>query len=473
MANGLMGLSSLLGQSSNATSGGLFGGPGIFTNAPSRAERRERLLSSAIQSQQTSAGRLGAAFGGLIGTALSGVGPGTEEEQRNAAIREVQGIVSQEGLDPLDPQFGPRVAQLFTERNLPQLATTSLLQARALQSQFAPEPQETQRIIRGGTPEGEAAGLLETQQAVGTFVDGRRTGLSNLSEIDSDEEKGDAVNVRLADGSFVRGIELQDGRVVDLQNREFPASANIVGLDLAASKQSDLPKTDIDILNNKQIGVKNYRDLVNEAISIYNENPNVNTLAAEGTRILSGIRSEFDALLDISGINLAEDTSRAKLLNIDTYESAFEDIALENAALKPLYLSLALSQAQAEAEQLGKALSDKDVERFIRQQGGQYGNPRFATEILRRNANRLTNQFKNEYEVRTGNEFDVEFDPILEFNPNGQGSTEIDFQANVSDAISSGPQAVIDLINNATDEQLESLDQQTADRIAEILGGGQ
>jgi hypothetical protein len=67
MANGLMELSDLLGQSSNASSGGLLGG-GVFSQPESRGQRRSRLLTEAISSAgQNPYARLGASFGGLIG----------------------------------------------------------------------------------------------------------------------------------------------------------------------------------------------------------------------------------------------------------------------------------------------------------------------------------------------------------------------------------------------------------------------
>jgi hypothetical protein len=344
--------------------------------------------------------------------------------QQAEAIRQVQQEVAEQGLDPMaNPrEFGQYVSSRFQELNQPQLATRSLLQARQLESQFAPEPVETERVVSGDSEIGQQLGLGQGETAIASFTDGVPTGIKDRQM--PDEQKGNAVNVRLPDGSFVRGRELEDGTVVDLQGREFPSTANVVGLDLAASKESDLPQKDVDILNSKEIGVKNYIDLANEAIGVYNQNPSANTLAAEGTRILSGIQSEFDALLDVTGVELADGTSASKILDPSTYESKFQELGLENAGLKSLYLSLALSQAQAEAEQKGRALSDKDVERFLSQQGAQYANPKFATELLRRNASRLENAFVNEYETRTGKDFDGEFDDLLEFAPPEKDASE-------------------------------------------------
>lgn len=191
MANGLMGLSDLLGQSSNATAGGLMSGAGIFSNPPTRGQQRSRLLTDLISNAgQDPYARLGSAFGGLIGMGARagaeglGIVDEPEEVRRNNAIREVQQLVSQEGLDPLDPGFGERVAELFTERNFPDLATRSLLQARQLQSQFAPEPVERETVIRGGTPEGEIAGLAENESAIATIRNGQIVGLENRTAED-------------------------------------------------------------------------------------------------------------------------------------------------------------------------------------------------------------------------------------------------------------------------------------------------
>ncbi|MDR9407116.1 MAG: hypothetical protein RI516_07800, partial [Spiribacter sp.] len=195
MANGLMGLSDLLGQSSNTQSGGLFGG-GVFSQPESRGQRRSRLLTEAISGAgQNPYARLGASFGGLIGmggrAAAEGLGivDAPAEVQQAEAIRQVQQEVAEQGLDPMaNPrEFGDFVAGRFQELGQPQLATRSLLQARQIESELAPEPVETERVIRGGTPEGDAAGLSEGESAIGTYVNGERTALKNRKIVEPDE----------------------------------------------------------------------------------------------------------------------------------------------------------------------------------------------------------------------------------------------------------------------------------------------
>ena len=164
-----MDLSSLFSQASNAQSGGLLGG-GVFSpRPPTRAERREGLLADAINRQGTAAGRAGAAVGGLIGTALSGIGPGTPEEQRNEAIRQVQQETAERGLDPVNNrnEFKEYVQKRFTDLGQPQLA-----QLTGLQLQTEPsEPVETTIRAVGGTDRAKA--LAERFPDIGQIEEGQ------------------------------------------------------------------------------------------------------------------------------------------------------------------------------------------------------------------------------------------------------------------------------------------------------------
>jgi len=462
MAQGLMNLSNLLGQSSNATQGGLIGG-GVFSQPMSRGQRRSKLLTDAISGAGANPyARLGASFGGLIGMGARagaeglGIVDKPQEVQRAEAIRQVQDEVRQQGLDPMQNpgEFGETVSNRFQELGYPDLALRTQMQIRQMMPEPTELPAESRNLafrareagLEPGTEEytrfmrsgGEASGQSELDPATffnpdtGEYVQGAyangtpvnpRTGAplpTNLVERDYEEgasQKGKARNVRLPNGEFIRGIERPDGTLVDTQGRVLPEEATIVGLSLEATGQEDLPESTVEQLNTRQLGVENYTDLVNEAIGIFNQNPSVNSLAAEGSKLLREVRSEFNSFLDLTGVDLKEGITKTSLLDPSNYNSTFDEIGLENAALKPLYLSLALQQAQTEAQQSGRALSDSDVTRFLRQQGNNYSDPEIATEILTRNARRLQRRFKNEYEIRTDSDFTQEFQPIREYNP--------------------------------------------------------
>jgi len=168
MAQGLMGLQDLLGQSSNAQQqSGLLGG-GVFSQPESRGRRRSRLLNEAIAGAgQNPYARLGASFGGLIGmggrAATEGLGivDKPAEVQQSEAIRQVQKEVADRGLDPMSNprEFGDFVAGRFQELGQPQLATRSLLQARQIESQFAPEQPELPAAAQNLAFRAQQAGL--------------------------------------------------------------------------------------------------------------------------------------------------------------------------------------------------------------------------------------------------------------------------------------------------------------------------
>ena len=168
MAQGLMGLQNLLGQSSNAQQqSGLLGG-GVFSQPESRGQRRSRLLNEAIAGAgQNPYARLGASFGGLIGmggrAAAEGLGivDAPEEVQQSDAIRQVQKEVADRGLDPMSAprEFGDFVAGRFQELGQPQLATRSLLQARQIESQFAPQQPELPAAAQNLAFRAQQAGL--------------------------------------------------------------------------------------------------------------------------------------------------------------------------------------------------------------------------------------------------------------------------------------------------------------------------
>jgi len=170
MAQGLMNLSNLLGQSSNATQGGLMGG-GVFSQPMSRGQRRSKLLTDAISGAGANPyARLGASFGGLIGMGARagaeglGIVDKPQEVQRAEAIRQVQDEVRQQGLDPMEnpAQFGEVVSKRFQELGFNDLA----LKTQAQVQQMMPEQKGTSRVVSGDSETGQQIGLSPGESAV-------------------------------------------------------------------------------------------------------------------------------------------------------------------------------------------------------------------------------------------------------------------------------------------------------------------
>ena len=480
MAIGLLGNQLTRSRSNDS---GLLQGT-VFSQPVSRGQRRSALLNRAISSQgQNPYARLGASIGGLLGMgARAGAeGLGLIDQPREAqvadAIRKAQAAARESGIDPAkNPNEFLEVVDPFLS-DFPEVA----IRTRRLLGDIADEPEvEPATFYNPDTEEYVQGGYLN-----GVPVTSERRPLGEgFVERDYEPDastKGKARNVRLPDGSFVRGIERPDGTLEDIEGNRLPETATVVGLSLQAGQESELPQGVQSKLNTAQLGVENYTDLVNEAIGVFNENPDVNTLAAEGSRLFRNLRTEFDSLVNASGINLAEGVTKADIFDINRYDSTFEEIGLENAALKPLYLSIALSNAQAEAQQSGKSLSDKDIQIFLRQQGSDIADPEIATEILTRNANRLQNKFKRQYKIETDSEFGEELPPIREYDPTGgsgggQG-TPAPSGGNggnaANQAIKAGPQALVEYLQNASDEELNSLSPEVQSQIEQILSGSQ
>ena len=165
--SGLLG--NLLGQAQNTQSGGLMGG-GIFSQPQTRGQRRSKLLSDAISNAgQNPYARLGASFGGLLGTGSRAAAEATglvdkpPEVQRNEAIKQVQSEVAERGLDPTanPSEFGDFVAKRFEELGQGELATKTRLQIQQLMPEKDELPAEAQNLefrakesgLVKGTPE--------------------------------------------------------------------------------------------------------------------------------------------------------------------------------------------------------------------------------------------------------------------------------------------------------------------------------
>ena len=186
MANGLIGGFGSFGQAQGQTQGNLLGG--VFQQQPTRGELRRGLLSDLVQqyggnAQQTG----GAAIGAGLGIGISKLlGRDVQGAERADKIRRVQERVNSQfgdqfASDPYTAFTG--TAQALFDEGLTQEAFAALGEA----AKYKPEPVETERVIRGGTPEGDAAGLSEGESAIGTYLNGERIALKNRKIVEPDE----------------------------------------------------------------------------------------------------------------------------------------------------------------------------------------------------------------------------------------------------------------------------------------------
>jgi len=215
MANGLIGGFGTFGQGQQQQ-GNLLGG--VLQPQPTRGQRRAGLISNVIQQYSGNAQQTGgAAVGSLLGLAgraaaeKFGLIDAPPEVQRSEAIRQVQQEAADKGLNIVDDPrgFGDFVAGRFQELGQPQLATRSLLQARQIESEFAPEPKERRLSVTGGSeladqmgslygvsiPEGETYEVGITGDRVTQI---NRLGASNVQNIDMGDSAESEFNERFA-----------------------------------------------------------------------------------------------------------------------------------------------------------------------------------------------------------------------------------------------------------------------------------
>jgi len=277
MAQGLMNLSNLLGQSSNATQGGLIGG-GVFSQPMSRGQRRSKLLTDAIAGAGANPyARLGASFGGLIGMGARagaeglGIVDKPQEVQRAEAIRQVQEEVRQQGLDPMQNpgEFGETVSNRFQELGYPDLALRTQMQIR----QMMPEQPEISNVRDIETEDrGTVTVGTLNNRLVELTADGPRAFRGERSAEQETErrirlvggtERAKALAKRYPDiGNIAEGQEafltLSNGQLTDIETRSAPeeetAPSRIREYELALERGLIDPNTSLEEYNQMRAG---------------------------------------------------------------------------------------------------------------------------------------------------------------------------------------------------------------------------
>lgn len=431
MAASLLG--NLFNQPTSSFGNGLFGNLSIFSSPPTRGQQRSRLLTDLMSQQRDPYRRYGSAVGGLIGMGARSLAEATglvdkpPQVQREEAIRRVQAQIAEEGIDPLDPQFGPRVAQLFTEEGQIGLAATSLEKAARLQSQFAPEGPEFGDFETYYGPNGE---MVEARPV--SFADGRAAivtaGGEDITELGYTSEKRAErtplsvkdIPVRFPDGTTgtafnVPGmIGLQ--RAIDGEYQPVPRGTTQL-TSATATPESTLGATDEEW----RTKVSTTQELVDTASRIQTildeEDASVIGFLGGTNRFLASLGAQGRALINQATI-FDEGTGREVALNFENYENLLPDnVASKSQAVRTNALRLAYLAAKS-SDPAGR-VSDADFRAALQRIGASTGDPRQFVRALQeevRNSvsvttrssgdfleNRLTvDQFVDEYLANQG-----------------------------------------------------------------------
>jgi hypothetical protein len=388
MANGLIGGFGSFGQAQGQTQGNLLGG--VFQQQPTRGELRRGLLSDLVQqyggnAQQTG----GAAIGAGLGIGISKLlGRDVQGAERADKIRRVQQQVNSQFGDQFasDPYsaFTGTAQALFDEGLIPE-ANAALQQA----ANYKPEPQKRRITVTGGTPEAEEiSNQLEGRTFSVELTGNRVTGEEDITTED-DESRFTAKNIRLGGQTVIGQVDDDTGRVFyngqDVTNQATFAPRQV---EQGEPGEFNLEQKQEFDLREARVTAQNYANTAEDAINLIQEYPDINTWVGEAASVVNNVQAEAKALARASGVEFDE-----SILDPSNYSSQFDDLGIQNERLQGLITNLSL-QAAAASGQTGRAVSDKDMVRFIGEVGANARDPRAFAQTLSDSVNRTVRNLR-------------------------------------------------------------------------------
>ncbi len=123
--------------------------------------------------------------------------------------------------------------------------------------------------------------------------------------------------------------------------------------------------------------------LSGKAVEVLVSNPAAIGTSGAIARATNSILAQGRNILSLAGLTKPDPV----LLDPKRYTDAFRSVGIrdlggKNSRLVSLYVAIAFASAAADADSTGRAVSDKDIERFIRRVGGNAQDPNVAVRIL-------------------------------------------------------------------------------------------
>jgi len=179
----------------------------------------------------------------------------------------------------------------------------------------------------------------------------------------------------------IKNMPMQGSVEVGIQGpfKDFQSTVNTVKTDLLTR----------DVNTRKAISA------IGNAITFVQENPSANTITASVAAFTNEVKAEINGALSILGKGKINDPS---VLNTETYNSTFEELGIKSNVLKSKFLDLAYVVAAARGQK-GRALSDKDIDRFIRILGSGSADYKSVVATLTDLQKRLADEYAIEHNV--------------------------------------------------------------------------
>jgi len=179
----------------------------------------------------------------------------------------------------------------------------------------------------------------------------------------------------------IKNMPMQGSIEIGVQGqfKDFESTVNTVKTDLLTR----------DVNTRKAISA------IGNAINFVQENPAANTITAGVAAFTNEVKAEINGALSILGKGKIDDPS---VLNLGTYDSTFEELGIKSNVLKSKFLDLAYVVAAARGQK-GRALSDKDIDRFIRIIGSGSADYKSVVATLTDLQKRLADEYAIEHNV--------------------------------------------------------------------------
>ena len=151
-------------------------------------------------------------------------------------------------------------------------------------------------------------------------------------------------------------------------------------------------------LATSEINTRNAINAINSSLQFFSENPDANTIVSSIAAFTNEVKAEFRAAFRALGKGTIEDPG---VLDIATYDSDWERLGIDNKVMQSKFLDLAYVIAAARG-QTGRALSDKDISRFIEIIGSDSANFPTVAAVLTDVKKRLAEEYAIKHNVMAG-----------------------------------------------------------------------
>lgn len=224
----------------------------------------------------------------------------------------------------------------------------------------------------------------------------RLVGPDNKVVLDAEPESGSKVAMQAINPQTGDIIPIQhdskSGQYADNKGQPFSLPPGYVITHVAAPQgaiEGIVPKGLDAQIRQKAGSVISFNDTAQKVADLIKSNPDITTLTAGAASLANTAKAEAQAIGRFMGID-------TDVYTPSQYNDTFRELGIKSDVLKSLYTSLAF-QAAAASGQSGKDVSNKDVERFLKQVGGGGSDPMAVLRVLQSTTNTINDSFQNEH----------------------------------------------------------------------------